>query len=343
MLTHRDLLPPPGARARPDGARTMPWATEQDVLEGLRRLGHEAVAVGLCRSLAPLRAALRRHRPQAVLNLLEEFGDRTERVAEVVAWLVRRDLPVTGCHAPALRRAHHKGRARRALRKAGVPVPHGVAVPRARRLRAALRLPWPRVVKSATRHGSEGLTQASIVTSERAQAAQLRHIQRDVGTDALVEQYVEGRELYVGVLGGRALPPCELQRARGAAGPWIASARTKWDPAYRSAHGMAYEPARRLPAASARRVARVAVAAARALGIEAAARIDLRLAPDGQPWVIEANPNPDLGAWGEFAAGAARHGLPYEALLARLLADARRRSCGRRSGQHRILLRHVRT
>lgn len=331
MLTHRDLLPPRGARARPEGARTVAWATEQDVLEGLARLGHAAQAVGIHRSRAPLERALQRQQPDVVLNLLEEFGDRTERVAEVVAWLERRGQAVTGCTAAALRRAHHKGRARRRLQAAGVPVPAGVALARRAAARVPAALPWPRVVKSATRHGSEGLTQASVVHSERAQAAQLRHIQRDVGTDALVEQYVEGRELYVGVLGGRALAPCELHRARPGRGPWIASARTKWDPAYRRAHGLGYGPAQRLPGALARRVARVAVAAARALGIEASARIDLRVGRDGRPWVIEANANPDLISWGEFATGAARAGLSYDALLARLLVHARRRAPARRS------------
>lgn len=336
MLTHRDLLPPPGARARPAGARTVPWATEQDVLEGLSRLGHAAVAVGVSRSRAPLEQALRRQRPDVVLNLLEEFGERTEGVAEVVAWLARRGLPVTGCPAAALRRAQHKGRARQRLARAGVPLPAGVTVPRRAALRpAAARvpggLPWPRVVKSATRHGSEGLTQASVVHSERAQAAQLRHIGRQVGTDALVEQYVEGRELYVGVLAGRALPPCELHRPQRARGPWIASARTKWDPAYRMDHGLDYGVAAPLAPAAARAVARVARAAARALGIEAAARVDLRLPRQGPPRVIEANANPDLISWGEFATGALRAGLSYEALLARLLAHALRRRPGRRS------------
>lgn len=331
MLTHRDLLPPRGARARPAGARTVPWATEQDVLEGLARLGHEALPVGIHRSRAPLERALQRQQPDVVLNLLEEFGDRTERVAEVVAWLERRGRAVTGCTAAALRRAHHKGRARRRLAAAGVPVPAGVAVPRHGRLRVPAALPWPRVVKSATRHGSEGLTQASVVHGERAQAAQLRHIQRDVGTDALVEQYVEGRELYVGVLAGRALAPCELHRPRRARGPWIASARTKWDPAYRTAHGLDYGPAAPLAPAAARAVARVAVAAARALGIEASARIDLRLPAGGRPCVIEANANPDLISWGEFATGAAQAGVPYDALLARLLAHACRHRPARRS------------
>jgi D-alanine-D-alanine ligase len=323
VLTHPDLVPPRGARARPANARPAPWATEHDVLEGLARLGHTARCVGVSRSLVPLARALEAERPGAVLNLLEEYRGDARGVARVVGWLERRGVAVTGCPARALARAHDKARARLGLEAHGLPLPAGRGVPRRGRAPSRAGLPWPRVVKSATLHGSEGLTRASIVTSERGEAAQLRRIHRHVGTDALVEAYVEGRELYVGVLGGRALAPCELARGR-ARGPWIATSRTKWDPAYRARHDLAYGPAGRLTGPARRRVLTVARRAARALGVSACARIDLRLDARGRPWVIEVNANPDLISWGEFASGAQRVGIGYDALLERLLAVALR-------------------
>jgi D-alanine-D-alanine ligase len=276
ILTHRDLLPPAGARARPAGSRDVPWATEQDVREALERLGHEAFFVGLNRSLATLDRAVLRHAPDVIVNLLEEFRDDTALAPRVIAHLERRGLAVTGCPSEALATAHDKLAAKRRLLKAGIATAAGFAVPRGGLARAEPELEWPRVVKSATAHGSAGLTQASVVSSPRAQAAQVRWVHREVRSAALVERYLQGRELYVSVLAGRALPACELHRARPSAAPWIATERIKWDPAYQRAHGMAYGLAARISPRVRRRLASTAKAAARTLGVEELARVDLR-------------------------------------------------------------------
>lgn|GEM_PF-1506388 len=322
ILTHRDLLPPAGARARPAGSRSVPWATEQDVREALERLGHEAFFVGLNRSLAPLDRAVLQRAPDVIVNLLEEFRDETALAPEVIAHLERRGLAVTGCCAKALAAAHDKLSAKRLLLRVGIAAAPGFAVPRGSLAGAQQDLDWPRVVKSATAHGSAGLTRASVVSSLRAQAAQVRWVHRQVRSDALVERYLRGRELYVGVLAGRALPAFELHRARPSARPWIATERAKWDPAYQRAHGLSYVLAGRLTPLARRRLAATARAATRALGVEELARVDLRLDAHGRPWVIEVNANPDLLARGELALGAARAGLPYDALLRHLLARA---------------------
>ena len=322
ILTHRDLLPPAGARARPAGSRNVPWATEQDVREALERLGHEAFFVGLNRSLVPLDRAVLRRAPHVIVNLLEEFRDDTALAPAVIAHLERRGLPVTGCPARALAVAHDKLAAKRRLLSAGIAAAPGFAVPRGREPSVQPDLDWPRVVKSATAHGSAGLTQASVVSSLQAQAAQVRWVHRQVKSDALVERYLRGRELYVGVLAGRALPAFELHRARPSTAPWIATERAKWDPAYQRAHGLSYVLAARLTPLARRRLAATARAATRALGVQELARVDLRLDARSRPWVIEVNANPDLLSWGELALSAARAGLPYDALLEHLLARA---------------------
>jgi len=339
ILTHRDLLPPKGARARPEGSPNVPWATEQDVREALERLGHEAHFVGLDRSLAPLTRALARHAPDVVVNLLEEFRDDTACAPGVIALLERRGVPVTGCPSRSLAAAHDKLAAKRCLARAGIASAPGFAVPRGRRPDAAPEIAWPRVVKSATAHGSAGLTPASVVSSPREEAAQVRRVHREIRSAALVEGYLEGRELYVGVLAGRALPACELHRARPSGGPWIVTERAKWDTAYQRAHGVAYGPAGRLTRAAKTRLAATARAAARALGVEELARVDLRLSPRGRPWVIEVNPNPDLLSRGELALGALRVGLDYDALLARLLQRALKRSGPAARGRSRAARR----
>jgi D-alanine-D-alanine ligase len=322
LLTHADLLPPAGARARPPGSRPAPWGTERDLLDALERLGHEPQALGLNRSLVPLSRALETWRPDVVLNVLEEFRDLTRLAPDVIRAVERRGVPVTGCPAAALAGAHDKLRAKRRLAAAGLAVAPGLALRKGARLPDRLPFAAPLIVKSLTEHGSAGLTQASVVTSARALGAQARRLFRRIGSDVLVERYVEGRELYVAVLDGRALPPCELARASPATRPWIASERTKWDPAYQRAHGLSFGPAARLAPRARRAVLAAARRAASALGLEALARVDLRLDAAGVPWVIEVNPNPDVCSWGETATSARLAGLGYDRFVQRLLDGA---------------------
>lgn len=343
VLTHADLLPPPRARARPPGSPPVPWGTERSVLDALLRLGHVASPLGLDRSLAPLTAALAQQRPHVVLNLLEEFRDRTQLAPGVIRRLERDGVAVTGCPSAALAGVHDKLRAKRRLAAAGLQVPPGRALRRNAPLPSRLPFAPPWIVKSLTAHGSVGLTQSSVVEDERQLRTQAQRIFRRVRTDALVEAYVEGRELYVAVLEGRALPPCELRRSRPSARPWIASERVKWNPAHQRAHGLSYGPAARLTARERRAALRAARHAALALGLEALARVDLRLDAAGVAWVLEANPNPDLCAEGETATSARLAGLGYDRFVQRLLDGAlTRRARARRAAAPRVPVRPAR-
>lgn len=346
VLTHADLLPPPGRAAPRPGARPAPWGTEREVLDTLAAAGHRAALLGLDGDLAPLLAALQAARPDVVLLLLEEFRDRTSLVAHVVALLEALGVPVTGCGARGLVLAHDKATAKALLAAAGVPVPPGL-VERAGgpRGRGAWRPPGaaPWVVKSATAHGSAGLGARSVAPTPAAARREARRLARALGTDVLVESYVEGRELYAGVLPARRpggppvlLPLMELRRrergargARRADGPWLATEGLKWDPAALRRRGLAYGPAAPLAPRARRRVAEVTRRAVATLDLDGPARVDLRLRPDGEPVVIEVNPNPDLISWGEYAGAARRAGLSHGALLERLLAHAQRRARAR--------------
>lgn len=333
LLTHVELLPPAGARTPGPTQRVPPWATEHAVAQGLQRLGHNVRFVGLDDELAPLDEALDAFQPDVVFNLLEEFDDRPRLAAHVVAYLEALGFAVTGCSAEGLLLAGDKALARTLLAAQGVPVAAGFVVLRGRTPRLPRDLEFPWVVKSATDHGSAGLTQASVVRTARELARAVRSLHRALGSDALVEHYVGGRELYVTVLGGRrprALPPCELHRRAGhAAKPWVASERVKIDPAFQRRHGFTYGRAAPLAPDLWKTVARTARAACAALRITGPARVDFRLPSGAAPVVLEVNPNPDLNPYGEVVRSARAAGLDYGALLTSLLHEAAARAARR--------------
>ena len=144
------------------------------------------------------------------------------------------------------------------------------------------------------------------------------------GTDAIAEQYIEGRELYVGVMGNRklqTLPVWELCLENLPSDSMrIATAKVKWDEAYRMRHGIVSRAAADLSPAMSRYIADMAREVYRALDLSGYARIDLRLTPDGRVYLIEANPNPQIAKDEDFADSAAAAGIDYHSLLQRILA-----------------------
>jgi D-alanine-D-alanine ligase len=162
-----------------------------------------------------------------------------------------------------------------------------------------------------------------VVESEDKLEERIRFVHESIGTDALVERYIEGRELYVGMLGnGRVgvLPIWELlftkmpEESRR-----IATERLKWSLAYQKKHGIVSDEARDLPPGTAERIVSVCRRVYRTLMLSGYARIDLRLGEDGRPWVLEANPNPQLSRDEDFAQAAGKGGVEYRALVQRIL------------------------
>jgi len=148
-------------------------------------------------------------------------------------------------------------------------------------------------------------------------------IHRQLGTDAIAEAFIDGRELYVGVIGNQrltVLPIWEMRFTKGESdGPVIATAKVKWDPAYQKKRGIIYGPAAELPPGIDERIRRICRRTYKVLNLTGYARIDLRMTPEGDLFVLEANPNPDLSYGGEFAESAEIAGISYEELLERIM------------------------
>jgi len=325
VVMHPTLVPPDSLKGHTPEEINV-WKTEFDVVSTLRRLGHEVRPLGVQEELNPIRVAAEEWKPDVVFNLLEEFHGLSNFDQHVVAYLELLKLAYTGCNPRGLVLARSKAITKKIAAYHRVRVPAFFVVPRGRRPVRPRRLRFPLFVKSASEEASLGISQASIVDSDEKLAERVRFIHESVESDALVEEYIEGRELYVGVIGNerlRVLPTWEMDFGKLTdSGEPIATARVKHSPGYQKKHGIDIRRAEGLDPALERRIQSTTRRVYRMLELDGYARVDYRLTATGELYLLEANPNPEIAEKEEFASAAAAVGLKYRALLARLLTLA---------------------
>jgi len=229
----------------------------------------------------------------------------------------------TGCNPRGLMLAHDKALSKKILSYHRIRVPDFVVLPMGQKVRRPRRLELPLFVKSLTEEGSVGISQASVVKDDEQLRERAEFIHRSLETDAIAEQFVQGRELYVGVIGNRrlqTLPAWELFLERKADdAPFVATAKVKWDLAYQKKRGIVYRRADEMSDELRQRIATFCKRAYRTLHLTGYARMDLRLTDDERIFLLEANPNPQLSYGDEFAESAEAAGISYEQLLQRIL------------------------
>jgi len=320
-LVEAPLVPPEDASIR--YAAESPWKTEFDVLRTLRKLGHEVQVLGVDTDLGPIREAVGTMKPDLVFNLLEDFDDVPVYDQNVVSYLELLRVPYTGCNPRGLILARDKALSKKVLSYHRVRVPEFAVVRMGQPVRRPKRLAFPLIVKSLVKEGSAGIAQTSLVDSDQKLAERVRFVHQRLATDAIVERYIDGRELYVGVLGNhrlRVLPIWELSfRNLPDEAPRIATEKVKWDRRYQRKVGVRTALAKDLPEPLVHHIQRLCRRIYRILEITGYARLDFRLTPDGQVYVLEANPNPQLADGEDFADSAAKSGLSYAALLQRIM------------------------
>jgi len=322
ILTHQKYTPPePGTTLTKE--EIAPVRTEYSVSAALTKLGHEVRILGGLADLTHVRDIISEWKPHAAVNLMEEFGGEGIYVPYVLGYLELMRVPFTGCNPTGLMLADDKELMKKLLRYHRIPAPEFAVFPRGRRVRRPRRLEFPLIVKSATAHGSVGIAQASLVTNDEKLSERVEFIHEHVQTDAMAEQYIEGRELYLGVLGNRRLetfPVWEMHFKNLAEGaPRIATAKIKWDTSYQKERGITTGRARNLPEGIEARVVRLCRRVYRMLGLSGYARMDFRLAQDGRLFLLEPNPNPDLAKDEDFADAAQAAGIAYNQLIQRVL------------------------
>lgn len=321
LLVHPDLIPPADLASEPDRFEC-PFITEYDVKKSLESLGYEVIPLGVYDDITELTQKIHELKPNIVFNLLEEFNGDTQSDFKVVAVLEMLQKKFTGCNSKGLLLARDKALSKKILKHHKIPTPNFLTFPKGKRKKIPKGMRYPAIVKCLYEEASYGIAQASVVHSEEKLKERLTYIHEKLEQDAIVEDFIPGKEFYVGVMGEKnltTLPIWELQ-FKNAEEPEkeIYSSRAKWNEKYRKKKGIDSGPAK-LDKVLEEKIIKICKRTYHALQLNAYARIDLRVTEEGKVFVLEANPNPNIAYDDEFAKSAKHAGIKYSDLIKSLL------------------------
>ena len=290
----------------------------------LRRSGHEvleAVVDGSAECLARL-AGLD---ADLVFNLVESFGADDTKEPHVAAYYDLLGLRYTGSGPRGLAIGMDKALTKKVLQFHGVQTPRFVTVFRGR-VGWAHDLEFPVIVKPAREDGSIGIGFGSLVGSIKELMERIDALHADFNHPVLIEEYIDGREIYVGVIGNEnaeTFPAVELDLSHLPRGtPRIAGAEVKWQEGTRAYRGSKYRAPASLPEPTAERLEEAALTSFQSLQLRDYARFDFRVTAKGDVYLIEANPNPYLHSGGEFIKGARAAGRTHPATILEIVRVA---------------------
>jgi D-alanine-D-alanine ligase len=303
--------------------KTEDWKTEAHVLKALGALDHTTEHLAIFDDLDLLRQKLESFAPDVLFNLVDQFKNNRGFDQNIVSLFEMQGVPFTGCGATGLVLCKHKGISKKILSYHRIHVPNFVVIPRGQRIARPKRLKFPLLVKPVKEEASYGISQASFIETDEQFRERASFIHEKHDADVIAEEYIAGRELYVGLMGNlrltvfpirelvfREVPPDE---------PKIATYRAKWDEEYRKRWGLENQFAEGLAPALVAHIEQTCKRIYRLLTIDGYARIDLRLTADNKVYFIEANPNPILAEDEDFAISAGKAGLPYPQLIDRII------------------------
>jgi D-alanine-D-alanine ligase len=303
--------------------KTEDWKTEAHVLDALRACGHAVEHQAIFDDIDLVLRKLQAFEPDVIFNLADQFKNNRAFDQNIVSFLEMHGVPFTGCGSTGLTLCKHKGISKKILGYHRIRVPDFVVVPRGARRVQRGRLRLPALVKPLKEEASLGIAQASFAETDEQFAERARFIHEKFDSDVIAEEYIEGRELYVSMVGTarvQAFPIRELVfREVPPDEPKIATYKAKWDEAYRKRWGLENRFAEGLDPAVERSILGLCRRIYRLLTIDGYARLDLRLTADNQVYFIEANPNPILAADEDFAQSALKAGIAYPKLIDRIL------------------------
>jgi len=311
--------------ADPDGSYT-----ENDVYQALLECGYEVHRLSLFDDVRPLLDAVRDINPDVIFNLCDTFKNVTHWDKNILATMELLGVPCTGASSSALFLCNDKGLCKKILRFHRVRTPRFHTFYRGHKVWLPKRLKLPCIIKPLTEEASRGISQASIVDDEAGFLARIKMIQGRMELDAIAEEYIDGRELYVGVIGDRALrtlPAREMTFGDMAEDePRIATYKAKWDDKYRKRWGISNHDAKPIEVDLQKRIDEVCKLAYRALNLRSYARFDLRVTAGGNVYVIEPNANPCIAKDDELAQSALKAGIAYPSLIRKVVNQALRRA-----------------
>ena len=301
---------------------------EYQIADALRERGHDVMLIGVRNDLQYLVSCLDEIRPDLVFNAVEAFHGNAGLEYMVPGILEAEGYRYTGSPPLALLVSRNKAMSKKVLAYHGIRVPGFVTCRPGELLPAHDSLRFPLIVKPLQSDASAGIAQASVVQDESALAERVAMIHQRFDQPAIAEEFVDGRELYVSLIGNGGklaiLPVTEMvfDKRRTRTEERIATQFAKWDEDYRARKERRNGIARPLARADRARIEELCRTAFRALWLRDYARLDIRLAPDGEIWVLEANANPFISYGHDMANAAEKAGMDYYAFIQRLVDEA---------------------
>jgi len=319
---------PPAEAPRPrKGRKKKDKPDREEIFTALQKLGYEPsyqVADGRPQSLT----AIARSEADLIFNLVESYAGDDTKDMNMAAFLDMLNRPYTGAGPHGLYLAQDKALAKKIFAFHGIRTPYFATSYRGK-LDHSHDISFPLIVKPTSEDGSIGIDCSSVVGSVKELMEKIHDIHEEFDAPALIEEYIEGREIYAAVLGNEspeALPLVELDLSKLPEGtPRIAGKEVKWEKDTEAYKVTKSAPVEDLDEDTTQRLNDTAVAAYQALKLRDYGRIDMRLSAKGDVYVIEANPNPWLSSGAEFAMAARKAGRSYSQLISEIVDLARGR------------------
>ncbi|MDQ5859263.1 MAG: ATP-grasp domain-containing protein [Acidobacteriota bacterium] len=321
--------PPPEKpkRGKPRRKKKVEKADREEIFDALGKLGHEPsyqVLDGGEKSLV----AVARCGADLIFNLTESYAGDDTKDMNIAAYLDLLDCPYTGAGPHAMYLAQDKSLAKKIFAFHGIKTPYFATSYRGK-LDHSQDISFPLIVKPTSEDGSIGIDTGSVVESVKELMERIHYIQEEFDSPALIEEYIEGREIYAAILGNESpevLPMVELDLSKLPKGtPKIAGKEVKWETETEAYKVTKSAPAEDLDEETTKRLSDTALSAYQALKLRDYGRIDMRLSKKGEVFVIEANPNPWLASTAEFAMAAKKAGRNYTQLIGEIIDMAQAR------------------
>ncbi len=303
--------------------KDLDWGTESDIYNALIANGHQVNLLGLFNDINLLLEEVRENKPDIIFNAAEVFDQKSHLDKNVAGVLEMLGIPYTGASATSLLICGNKALSKKILSFHKIKVPHFYTFYKNHKIWLPKRLKLPLIVKPLHEEASRGISQASVADSEEAMIERVKFIHESIKDSAIVEEYVDGREFYVSVLGNKRVRVFPLREMKfgefGEDEPRIATYKAKWDHEYRQKWGIKNEFAGRLPNGLAEKVEEVCKRAYKVLNMQCYARFDIRVTSDSKIYIIEANANPCLDEYDELGQSAAKAGISYNKLIQKII------------------------
>jgi D-alanine-D-alanine ligase len=302
---------------------TEDWATEGDVVDALEVLRYPYELLGISDDVHPITEKIKEFKPGAIFNLVESFSGNSANDRDIASFYELHNIPFTGCGPTGLTLCKNKGISKEILSYHRIRVPGFVSLPRKKPIHRPKRLRFPIFIKPLRDEASYGIAQASFVENDDQFTERVRFIHETMQQDVIAEEYIEGRELYVSVLGNKRLDVFPIRELRFSQvpdeEPKIATFKAKWDESYRKRWGIKNQFVGPLSNGTVEKIEKISKKIYRLLSIRGYARLDLRLTEDGEIVFIEANPNPILAKAEDFSESAVKGGVDYPQLIEKIL------------------------